>query len=282
MKQLTSILAVGDRPEAAAAILEKAVALARPFGGRVELLLGDPIHVCALATLCSKLRYREVTLTNADLAALPLHEIILRHAHATHPDLVIKAPAGARPSQGWTLDANDWRLADESAVPVLFARRKPWANPWRFAAAVDVAGEDKARIAHGVLEAAAFLTLGCHADLDILYCEREQHDAAARRQRSAKLAHLVRDSHAGCERIQVFSGVPEKVLPPLAAERRYDVLLLGAPARQRDFTSYGSMTHRLAEATGGDLLLVRTNAGSNAASAPSAREQRPHHPEQLF
>lgn len=284
MEKLTSILAIVDRAEAGAVILDKAVTLARRFGVRVELLLGDPIHTRAFASLCSKLDYSEVTLTNVDLAVQPLHEIILKRMRETRPDLVIKAPAGAHPLHRWAFDANDWQLANECPVPVLLVKNKSWSDPPRFAAAVDVAGGDNAHVARGILQAAGFLALGCHANLDILYSEREQNDETVRMERAVKLAQLVREFHVGCERIQVFSGAPEKVLPPLARARQYDVLVLGAQPRQPGLnTIFGGMTSRMVEATSGDVVLVqaKTTAVLTDHRSSSSREQRFHQPEQL-
>jgi universal stress protein E len=284
LEKLTSILAIVDRPEAGGVILDKAVAMARRFCARVHLLLGDPIHTRAFATLCSKLGYREVTLQNMNLLAQPLHEIILKCVHVARSDLVIKAPTGAHPMRRWAFDANDWTLANECPVPVLLVRDKAWSDPLRFAAAVDVADQDNAHIARGILQAAGFLALGCHASLDILYGEREQHDETVRMERAVKLAQLVREFHVGCERIQVFSGAPEKVLPPLATARQYDVLVLGGQTTRPGLnTIFGSMTSRMVEATGGDVLLVRPPARNAAAGAgdSSVREQRLHQGEQF-
>ena len=285
MEKLTSILAVVDRPEAGGIILDKALGVARRFGVRVHLLLGDPIHTRAFATLCSKLGYHEVTLQNVDLTAQPLHEIILKCVRVTSPDLVIKAPAGAHPMHRWAFDTNDWSLANECPVPVLLVRDKAWSDPPRFAAAVDVADQDHAHIARGILQAAGFLALGCHANLDVLYSEREQHDETVRMKRAVKLAQLVREFHVGCERIQVFNGMPEKVLPPLATARQYDVLVLGAQTREPGLTTvFGSMTSRMVEATGGDVLLVRPTVHTDvpvAGGNSSIREQRLHEAEQF-
>lgn len=286
MNKLTSILAVVDRPEAGAVILDKAMAVARRFGARVEILLGDPVHTRAFDTLCSRLGYAEVTLTNANLAEQPLREIILLRARATGADLVIKAPSGAHPMHRWAFAANDWKLANECPVPVLLVRDDPWSNPPRFAAAVDVADEEHAHIARSILQAAGFLALGCHASLDVLYSEREPHDADVRKARTEKLAQLVREFQVGGERIQAFSGAPEKVLPPLAATRKYDLLVLGAQTTHSGInTLFGSMTSRMVEATRGDVLLVRP-ASHPAAYAderdPSGRQQLLHQTKQLI
>ena len=168
MEKLTSILAIVDRPEAGGAILEKAALLAKRFGISVELVVGDPAHERALAILCSSLGYENVTLAVMNLTEKPLREIIVdRQRHARH-DLVIKAPSGTSSMRRWTLDADDRKLASECPVPLLLVRDAAWNNPPRFAVAVDVAGEENALIARGILQAAGFLALGCRASMDIL------------------------------------------------------------------------------------------------------------------
>jgi nucleotide-binding universal stress UspA family protein len=285
LEKLTSILAVVDRAEAGGTIIDKAMFVARRFGARVELLLGDPVHERAFASLCSKRGFHEVTLQNVDLATETVHEIILDRVRANRPDLVIKAPAGVHPMQRWAFDDNDWRLANECPVPVLLVRNRPWLDSPRFAAAVDVANEEHAHIARGILQAAGFMGLGCHAKLDVLYGEREQHDESLRMQRAVKLAQLVREFHVGCECLHVIPGAPEKVLPPLATARQYDVLVLGAQTTRPGFkTLFGSVTSRLVDATQGDVLLVRAPTRGTLCAADrdaSAREQRLHEAEQF-
>jgi nucleotide-binding universal stress UspA family protein len=286
LDKLTSILAVVDRPEAGGAILDKSVALARRFGAPIDMIVGDPAHARALTSLCSRLGYRNVTIEIMNLVKRPLREIIVDRVRERQPDLVIKAPAGTHPMRRWTFDSNDWKLANESTVPLLLVRDTAWSEPPRFAAAVDIAGEENALIARGILQAAGFLALGCRADLDILYCERETREQQAYVGHSDKLAQLVREFHVGRERLQIFFGRPEKVLPPKVAALRYDVLVLGSRRGEEGFLgTLGGMTNRLVEATRGDVLLVRANCGADTlplAGDASAREKRPHQAEQFL
>ena len=285
MDKLTSILAVVDRPEAGGVILDKAMTLARRFGIPVEIVVGHPVHERALTTLCGKLGFENVALEVVNLADGRLPEIIRDRVRNSRRDLVIKAPAGSHPMRRWTFDSSDWRLANECPVPLLLVRDAAWSDPPRFAAAVDVAGEENAVIARGILQAAGFLALGCRANLDILYCERDRDEPLAYARRSERLAQLVREFHVGRERIQVYFGAPEKVLPPKVTALRYDVLVLGARRDNKGFSgAFGGMTSRLVEATRGDVLLVRANMGSDAlpANARLVREQRSHEAEQLF
>lgn len=283
--KLTRILTVAGDPKDAALVLAKSIALARQFGARVELLLSEPAHADEFARLCASLAYDEVTLSSVHQGAEPLHEAILKRVLATRPDLVIKSPAGSHPLRRFTFDDNDWRLANECLAPLLLVRHKPWAEPMRFAAAVDVADEDTAELARSILHSAGFMALGCHGILDILYSERERHDAALRMKRAVTLAQLVREYHVGSERIQVLSGLPEQTLPPLVAAREYDVLVLGAQTREPSLASaFRSTTSRLVEATEGDVVLVKAPAHRSARNLErpaSNDEQRSHEAEQF-
>ena len=87
-----------------------------------------------------------------------------------------------------------------------------WTQPVRIAAALDVSDQDGVGVARCILHTAGFLAMGFQGKLDMLYSEREQHDETVRMERAVRLVELVREYHVGCERIQVHSGDPGKVL----------------------------------------------------------------------
>jgi len=284
MEKLTRILAVANGIEDGALVLRKSVALARRFGAHIELLLFGLADDLEAATLCAVLAYDKVTVASMHSGVESTTDVILRRVFAAQPDLVVKSPAGEHPLKRWTLDDNDWRLANECPAPVLLVRHAPWASPIRFAAAVDVADDETSDTARSILHAAGFMALGCHGNLDILYSEREQHDDALRMERAVKLAQLVREFHVGCERIQVFDGAPEQVLPPLLSARHYDVLVLGAQSRQPALKNLlGATNSRLVQATEGDVVLVKAagRAEGNGVHDESLREKRPYESEQF-
>ena len=284
MEKLTRILAVANGIEDGALVLRKSVALARRFGAHIELLLFGLADDLEAATLCAVLAYDKVTVASMHSGVESTTDVILRRVFAAQPDLVVKSPAGVHPLKRWTLDDNDWRLANECPAPVLLVRHAPWASPIRFAAAVDVADDETSDTARSILHAAGFMALGCHGNLDILYSEREQHDDALRMERAVKLAQLVREFHVGCERIQVFDGAPEQVLPPLLSARHYDVLVLGAQSRQPALKNLlGATNSRLVQATEGDVVLVKAagRAGRNGYHDESLREKRSYESEQF-
>ncbi|MEO8065192.1 MAG: hypothetical protein ABI821_20865 [Pseudomonadota bacterium] len=275
MEKLTHILGVVESAQDGAIVLDKAVALARRFSARVELMITDSKLMRPLAALCTTLSYDEVTLSSVHRSGEPVHETILRHVFNAKPDLVIKMATGAHPLRHPTLPENDWTLASESPVPVLLVRHRKWATPTRFAAAIEVDDEDAARLARRILHTAGFLALGCRGNLDILYSEREQHDEQLRMTRAVQVAQLVREFDVGCERIQTFSGAAETTLPPLVASRQYDVLVLGME---------GDLPNRMVEAADGDVVLVRavSCAATHAGEIDqSNRQQRLNEPEQV-
>jgi hypothetical protein len=285
MEKITSILAVVEESNSGAIVLDKAVALARSFGAKVQLLVADSLLTPEFATRCAALAYDEVTLSSLFRSGEPLHRLLLRRVHERPPDLLVKAPS-SRPSQGKSsLHDDDRELASDCPVPVFLAGPKPWGEPIRFAAAVDVSNPETSVVARGVLHTAGFLALGSHGRLDILYSEREERDETVRMERAVRLAQLVREFHVGCERLQMFGGAPEERLPRLIAARQYDVLILGAVS-QRDppLPASQNLTSKLVDATDGDVVLVKPGNLTRAAvraGATSIFEKLAHHCEEL-
>lgn len=266
MEKLTSVLAVAFDARTATEVVDKAVAVARSFGAAVEVLVHEAATARAVSAHCAALAHDEVTLYSVPRSNEPEHEAILRRAWSARPDLVVKAAARG----------GDWALIEECPAPILLVRGQAWEQPVRFATAVDVADEDTT-LARGALHAAGFLALGMHGHLDILYSEREQQDESVRVKRAVRLAQIVREYHVGCERLQIFSGAPEKRLPPLVAARRYDVLVLGAGFDADDVAERALVTTRhLIAAAASDVLLVKPPARHRvpSAGAGSVREQR--------
>jgi nucleotide-binding universal stress UspA family protein len=274
--KFTTVLAVAERADEIATVLEKSTAIARAFGARVEFLVAGAEMARATAA-CNALRDSpEVSLCSLHRDSETLSDIILRRVLATEPDLVVKAPAGVHPLRRWTMDDNDWFLANACPVPLLLARPQKWGMPVRFAAAVDVADESQEDLVQAILQSACCFALGVHGELEILYSEREQADQRLRMERTVRLARLVRERHLGCDRILRFEGPPQQALPEHAAERRYDVLVVGARIRREAVAdSIPGTTCRLVEATLGDVLIVKQPIRAAAVSGRqrSLREQ---------
>jgi len=268
MEKLASILAVVEDFKTDTAVLDKSIALARIFHARVDLLVRQPSQVGACVAHCAALGCADVApFVTADE---PLTQAILRRLRAQPADLVVKRLAPSDTRRFW-LAAVDDSLAECCPAPLLLLRDRPWPKEPRFAAAVDVADRDTEALSRGILHAGGFLALGCEARLDILYCEREQHEQTLRMERAVRLARLVREFHVGGERLQMFDGVPERTLPELVRVRQYDVLVAGAVSRRNKLrSSFGTLTSALIDATAGDVLLVKTDACRDPAAVRPA------------
>lgn len=285
VEKLTSILAVLEQPASADWTLRKAAALARHFDARLSLLVVEPLSEERIAPQIAALGYPRITVRTASRLGRRADAVVMDHIREYEPDLVIKARAGARPLRRFSLTPSAWRLSQECPVPLMLVGPRAWSKSPRLAAAVDVSDPETFEVARAVMQAAGFLTLGCHGFLDVLYTEREQHDSVVRMERAVKLAQLVREYHVGCERLQMFEGAPKKRLPPLVAARQYDVLLLGAVTHRDGLAeTLGPLTGELVEATAGDVVLVKPpaeQAGFAPHAGASAGEQFSHQLQQL-
>jgi nucleotide-binding universal stress UspA family protein len=286
MDKLNSILVVVDQDvHAGLVVLDKAIQIARCFSARIELLLGDSTQVCTYANHCTRQGFDEVMLYSVFRGQEPLSDVTLRRVAEYCPDLVIKQSSGPHPLRRWTLKENDWHLVQECPVPVILAGPRPWNQPLRLAAACDVADRESNNVTRAILQSAGFLALGGQCDLDILYSEREQRDETLRMERAVRLAQLVREFHVGSERLRMVTGKPEDTLPGILAAEKYDLLVLGAVTHR---TGIGAVlsnhTGTLADATDGDLLLVKAPVAAEdpvRSRARSRRDQLPHQCEQF-
>ena len=116
VEKLTSIFAAVEHPDSGAAVLDKAVALARHFDARVELLVMQPMNRTAFVPCSTALGYPQLTVRAVPRAGeTRALAAAARSTRGRQPDLLIKAPAGAHPLRRWTLDTE--RLAAVAAVP---------------------------------------------------------------------------------------------------------------------------------------------------------------------
>jgi hypothetical protein len=242
----------------------------------------DSQQASLVAARCTERDYAEVDLFSAFRGAAPLHEVLMRRVVQTRPDMVIKDPAGPHPVRRWTLDHNDWQLAQECPVPVVLMGARAWSQPMRLAAAVDVSDRETEAVARGILQSAGMLALGCRGNLDVLYSEREERDETLRMERAVRVAALVREFHVGCERLQILNGAPERILPELLAARRYDVLVLGAVTHRVGLVaSLNLLTNAMVDAADADVVLVKASERIARRRQNSFGEQRLHEAQQL-
>ena len=256
MEKLTSILAVVTEGGAKGAMFDKVCRIARHSGARVELFLAAPSDHSASVARCASLGCEaDLGFTLHD-SVTPMAEAILERADELHADLLI-APRGQL-------------HLDACPIPLLLIGKTPWAPVPRFAAAIDVAEHDSEIVGRSILHVAGFMVQRLAAHLDVLYSERELIDESVKFERAVRLARLVREYYVGCERLQVFDGLPEDTLPPLISARHYDVLVVGSVARHRALLSaLHSISKKLLASTEGDVLVV--NPAPERPAAPMMR-----------
>jgi universal stress protein E len=200
----------------------------------------------------------------------PLYEAVVRRVLEVRPDLVIKSAAGHHPLQRFTLDANDWQLARTCPVPLMLTRGRPWSAAARFLAAVDVSDANTSSLARSILQTAGFLTLGCGAQLDVVYSETDGTNEEGSARRRECLDRLVSEFRVGRESKHILNGTAEETLPGFAAERGYDVMILGALTRQRGLSALvGTLTSRLVDELDCDFVLVKSDSFVTPVTKPA-------------
>jgi nucleotide-binding universal stress UspA family protein len=276
MEKLTSILVVAEGLDSGTKALEKTAILARHFGAGIELLVGESRNTQGFANLCNARGYEEVMLCSVCRSGESLNDVVLRHVFERSPDLVVKAPAGAGDAGRGKVAHEDLELAGACPVPLVLMGARPWNNPLKIAAAVDISNEDDSALARSIIHTAGFLNLGCEGELDVLYSEREQRDEVLRMARAVRLARLVREFHVGGERLRHLEGAPENTLPVATAAGEYDILMLGAISHREGLSAalHASVARRLLSGFDGDVVLVPASvsaAGRRESALPRVR-----------
>jgi universal stress protein E len=278
MNTATRLLVVLDRSSSDPVFLAKAARLARRFGARLELFLCDAEHAYELKhdyepshresvsheaiaqaiTYLSGLR-AAANLQGIDVAVSaacesPLYEGIVRKVVQSRPDMVLKLASGVQA----TLDANDWQLMRKCPVTLLMIRGRAWHAQPRFAAAIDVSGEETDGLASSILETAAMLGTAHGCETDVLYSEPGGAAGQTAGGRAEVLRKLAQQYHVDFNRVRILQGDPERTLPAAVLEGQYDVLTMGALTHRPGVTTLvGTLTSRLVDAASCDFLLVK-------------------------
>lgn len=299
MDKLTSILVIAERKPSDRVLLAKAVELARAFGAVIELYMCDSEHAADLRRVYDTAgvekewlervwagrEYLEALRGSVPSANVPLFvdcmcdsrvlEAMARKIEACHPHLVMKSASQAGPGR-FALDAADWELMRVCPVSLMLIRERPWSRqPARFAAMVDMLDPERPSTTKEVLHVAEYLAVGCRANLDVVYCERDP-SAPDRGLRAQELMGLAREHQVASHQVHVLSGDPDEVLPEFASRNRYDVVVLGALTHRRRLTHLvGRLVGRFAEAVECDLLLVKSSVEEPTLEAAKSRVLRP-------
>ena len=286
MEKIESLLVSVDRNRGASHTLAQAIALGHKFGARIELFVCDAERAFALkheydthgvdearaSCLLESRRYLETLLEKAPVGSLPvcidamcespLYEGIVHKVQQSCPDLVVRSVGGGETQ---SLSASDWALVRTCPVPLLLTHGKPWHQRPRIAAAVDISDEEPPALTRSILRAAAFVSASCGGVLEVLYgagaaagAGGAEKDRALTKLHAAELRARAKDAGAQAENVHVLIGDPAKMLPRHAADRHYDLVVLGALTHQKAMTALvGTLTGRLIESLDCDVLLVK-------------------------
>lgn len=220
-----------------------------------QVCLAD--ELAYLSALRESLHASDVNITLDVACHSPLYESIVRKVKQSAPDLVIKSTSGRHPMRRFFLDDNDWQLARACPAALMLTRQRKWANPPRFAAAVDVSEHETCDTAHMILRTSEYLALGCQGELDVMYSET-QEDVSNEREASTKLQQLAYEHNVNADHTHVLHGQADETLPVFATAEHYDVLVLGALTHRRGFAALiGTLTSKLVDALDCDFVLVK-------------------------
>jgi len=297
MEELRSILVVASRSPSDHALLGKALRLARGCGAKIHLFYCDARSGASLGTeqetakaehgwqerfdddvkyldaLIARCRAPGISITRHACYGQSSSEAILQEVARIEPDLVMKVPAGSHPLRLFNLDSNDWRLARNCPATLMLVHGRVWPHELRFGALVNVSERAIPRLSAAVLHACEYLSLGCcGGPTEVIYCE-SGHDAEEISDRGSALKRLTDEYHIPPDRVIALRGDPDSELPALVAQKRYDVLALGAPTHRGGLVALaGGLSSKLVDATDSDLLLVRLQE-HNSVDAPRTNER---------
>jgi universal stress protein E len=303
MSKVTRIMAVLDGTDEDAVVVSKAVAIAHQHRAPLELFLCDAQRAYSLLhsydqTDINTFRRKciresrhyleslrdvavgaDVAITVDAACESPQYEGIIRKVVRSRADLVIKSVASSSPLARFALDANDWQLMRACPVTLLLSRGKSWQPAPKFLAAVDVSGEETSGLPGNILGICNELLRGSHGRLDIVYSEPGNTDVVEHRKRLERLQTLAGGAGIPGAGVHVLSGGADDVLPPFAAGRGYDAVIMGALTHHEGLSALvGTLTSKLVESLDCDFVLVkpksyRTRIELSDAAGESAVEE---------
>lgn len=301
MYEIRSILAAVDRDGGARQVAGKAAALARLAGASLELFHCDAAGAyvqryqydapsarrssdpCGaevrqyLERLRGELAAGDVPVSVNAARESPLYEGVVREVSRLRPQLVVRGIGSeAGTYRARTFGANDWELVRTCPAPLLLTRGRPWSSVPRIGAAVDLSSEESGDLTRAILSAADYFARRTAGTLEFVYAGRfEGATAAELDAQRAALALRAKDVGAQGE-ARLVVGDPASALPAFAAERRYDLLVLGALTHRKALTALvGTLTGRLIEMLDCDFLLVKLPLPESQALTPRAPAEDP-------
>lgn len=186
---LSSILVLADRASEAEAAVRKASVMARHFKANIEIFACDTDHAWAIddpspaaravisSCLAGTERYLEalrgsvagndLQITTRAACAGSMEEGVRARVRSSHPDLVIKTLMVASDTAPMPPRPLEMQMMRCCVVPLLVTRGRAWRPTTKFAAAVDLDGDDPA-LAARLIESVRFLAQGCGGEHSLI------------------------------------------------------------------------------------------------------------------
>ncbi len=285
MRKVQSILVAIERGGDPKQVIGKAVVLARCFGARLELFLGNAESAYVqrhqyeegalararesciaesreyLERLWKSLAIHDVRVAFDAACESPGYEGIVHKVQQASPDLVVRGmgDGGGGRAFGRVLDASDWDLVRTCPAPLLLTRGRPWKTQPAVAAAIDIAGDEAAAVTRSILRAAKRFATDCDAKLDVVYAHSVVHASPELIEADrAALARRAEEADVQPDELFVIIGEPAAAIPRFAERHGFDLLVLGALTHRKALTALvGTLTGQLIETLDSDILLVK-------------------------
>jgi universal stress protein E len=304
MNEISKILAVIDPTTNDQPGLERASWFAENTGAELELLVcyyneylsGDRLfdspslekardevirnHEQHLEAMAEPLRAKGITVKSSAIWDHPLHEGIVRHAIATHADIVVKDTHHHSAVTRALLTNTDWNLIRTCPTRLWLVHPHEMADKPVFIAAIDpmnqhdkpaalddeilqlskmlaakVGGEVHAFHSYDPRIAVATATANAYIPVSLPFDEIElqMHEDHQKRFKEITSFHEIDDDKA-----HLVAGLTHEELPAIAKEYSGDVVVMGAVARNRWKRLFiGATAERTLEHLPCDLLIVK-------------------------
>lgn len=244
---------------------------------RDEVIAG---HRRRLEELAGPLLERGMTVTTAAVWDHPLYEGIVRHAHRSHADLIVKDTHHHSAASSALLSNTDWQLIRNCAEPLWLVKPRPLSAHPTFVAAIDPmnshdkpaalddeiiavskqladagGGEVRAFHAYDPRMAVATATTNAYLPVSLPLAEIDEQ---MREQHGKRFREIASFHEIPAERTHLASGLTHEELPAIAGKYDADVVVMGAVARNRWKRLFiGATAERTLEQLPCDLLIVK-------------------------
>lgn len=295
---MKKLLVVIDPTVTECPVLDRAAWLARKLGASIELLICEydqfvasdqraiesliAHHVDRLEKLAQPLRDEGIEVAVDAIWDRPLDEGIVRKVLHASPDLVLKDTHYHAAIRRALFSNTDWNLIRKCPAPLLLVKPVAVSVPLRVVAAVDPfhVNDEPAALDHRIVETAKGLSAALNAELRVVHCfndqilsaitipnlatpaspplfDKEAIDELENQHRKA-VEDLLKEHSLGADLVEIGRGVPQDVLPEMAARLGAEILVTGAVSRGAiGRLLVGSTAERVLDRLPCDLLVVK-------------------------